>query len=382
MTFNKTLVAAAVLALGATAVQAQTSSVTLFGLVDLGLQYNSVSTPSQASASHFGMASGQSQPSVFGIRGVESIGNGNSVVFNLTSNFNASNGQLADVNNLFNQQATLGVRNDTYGQVDFGRQTNMASKYFVNIDPFNTYYGQAGMGTSFGAANNNRYSNMVMYQSKSYNGFSGGVGYSFNTANTGVYGNSGVVTDGSGGFATTNNQRALTLGAQYVSGPLQVVATYDQVMPANNVGNGDASTPKQWVIGGAYDFQVAKASLAYSQTRSGWIAGTQPVANSGLNPSWSNGAVLYQDGFGANSYLAGVSVPTSERGKVMASYQLATPTGNLTGLGANQSVYSAGYSYDFSKRTTGYAAVSYAQNFAMVDGAKSTSLMTGIRHSF
>ena len=380
--FNKTLVAAAVFALGATAVQAQTSSVTLFGLVDLGLQYNTVSAPNLNSASHLGMASGQSQPSVFGIRGVESIGNGNSVVFNLTSNFNASNGQLADVNMLFNQQATLGVRNSTYGQVDFGRQTNMASKYFVSIDPFNTYYSQAGMGTSFGAANNNRYGNMVMLQSQAFNGFSGGIGYSFNTGNTGVYGNSGVVTDGTGGFATTNNQRALTLGAKYESGPLQLVATYDQVMPANNVGNGDASTPKQWIVGGSYDFNVVKASLAYSQTRSGWIAGTQPVAASGLNTSWSNGAVLYQDGFGANSYLIGLSAPMSERSKVFGSYQLATPTGNLTGVGANQSVYSAGYSYDFSKRTTAYTYVSYANNYAMVDGAKSTALVVGVRHAF
>lgn len=382
MKFTKTIMATALVLGFSAAAQAEQSSVTLFGLIDLGLQYNNVSTPSQSSASRIGVASGQSRPTVFGIRGVEDLGNGNAVVFNLTSNFNASNGQLADTNTLFNQQATLGIRNDTYGQVDFGRQTNMASKYFVTIDPFNTYFGQAGMGTSFGAANNARYSNMIMFQSASYSGFSAGAGYSFNTGNTGVYGNSGVVDNGTDNFATTNNQRALTLGAKYASGPLTVVATYDQVMPSNNVGNGNASTPKQWIVGGSYDFTVVKASLAYSQTRSGWIAGTQPISGSGLNPSWSNGAVLYQDGFGANSYLVGLSAPLSDRSNVFGSYQLATPTGNLTGIGANQSVYSIGYDYSFSKRTTVYVAGSYAMNYAMVDGAKSTSVMTGVRHSF
>lgn len=381
MKFQKTLLAAA-LTLGVASAQAQQSSVTLFGLVDLGLQYASVSAPNLDSRSHLGMASGQSRPSVFGIKGVEALGNGNSVVFNLTSAFNASNGQTGESNQLFNQQATLGVRNESLGQVDFGRQTNMASKYFTSIDPFNTYFGQAGMGSSFGATNNTRYSNMVMLQSVSYNGFSAGVGYSFSAGLPAVYGNSGVVTDGSGAFGTTNNQRAITIGGKYAQGPVQVVATYDQVMPANNVGNGNASTPKQWIIGGAYDFNVVKASLAYGQVRGGWITGTQPVSGSGLNPSWSNGGVLFQDGFGANSYLVGLEAPMSERAKVFGSYQLAQPTGNLTNFGANQSVYSAGYSYDFSKRTTAYTYVSYAQNYLMVDGQKSTAFGVGMRHAF
>lgn len=382
MKFNKTLLATSVLAMSATAAQAQ-SSVTLYGLIDLGLQYSTVSAPNESSKSHLGMASGQSRPTIFGIKGVEDLGNGNSVVFNLASNFNASNGQMANSGDLFSQQATLGVRNSTVGLVELGRQTNMASKYFQAIDPFSTFYGQAGMGSSFGATNNARYSNMVMWQSNNYSGFTAGLGYSFNTGNPGAYVTPAgvVVTDGSNNYSTTNNQRAITLGANYASGPLTVTATYDQVMP-QDIGANAASTPKQWIIGGSYDFQVVKASLAYGQTRGGWIAGTQPMNGSGLNPSWTNGAVVYSEGIAANSYLLGLSAPINAQSKVFVSYQAANPTGNFSGVGAAQSIYSLGYDYSFSKRTTAYAAVSYANNYMMIDGAKSTVVMTGVRHQF
>lgn len=382
MKFIKTFMAAVVALTISSIAQAQ-SSVTLYGLVDLGLQFSNISAPNEASKSHLGMASGQSHPSIFGIKGVESLGNGNSVVFNLTSNFNASNGQLADAGNLFNQQATLGVRNDRLGLVEFGRQTNMASKYFESIDPFVTYYGQAGMGSSFGATNNARYSNMAMYQTANINGFTAGLGYSFNTGNTGAYATpvGVVINDGAYNFNTADNQRAITLGAKYASGPVTLTATYDQIMPQTSVSD-TSGTPKQWIVGGAYDFKVVKAALAYGQTRGGWIAGTQPMNGSGINPSWTNGGVLFKDGFGANSYLVGLSAPVSAASKVFASYQAASPTGDLTGSGASQSIYSVGYDYNFSKRTTAYTYLSYANNYMMVDGAKSTSVGVGMRHQF
>ena len=384
MQLNKlTAALVASMAVSTAAIAAPGDSVTLYGLIDLGMQFNNISSPSEQSRSHLGMASGQSTPTVFGLRGVENIGGGNAVVFTLESGFNGADGQLQNNNQLFNRQATIGLRNANWGQVDLGRQTNMASKYFVSVDPFSTYYGQAGAGQSFGAANQTRYSNMIMYQTKSYSGVSAGIGYSFNTGLSGVYANNGVVTDGSAyNFGTTNNQRAITLGAQYVSGPLQVVATYDQVMPQNNLPGDTASSPKSWIIGGSYDFTVVKASLAYGQTRSGWVTGTQPINGSGVNPSWTNGGVLFADGFGANSYLVGLTAPVNSVSKVFASYQAANPTGNLTDSGAAQSVYSLGYSYDFSKRTSAYAYASYANNYAMVDGVKSTAVGVGIRHAF
>ena len=376
------LFAATTLAFGVASVAQAQSSVTLYGLVDVGVGYSSISAPNESSRSNLGATSGVSRPTVFGIRGIETLGDGNAVVFNLASQFSMGNGTISG-ESFFGQQATLGVRNDRYGQVDLGRQTNIASKLFQTIDPFSTFYGQAGMGASFGTTNNLRYSNMLMYQTSSWNGLSAGVGYSFNTGLSGAYANNGVVTGSTNNYGTMNNPRALTLGVNYVNGPLQIAATYDQVMPATNVGPNTNSTPKAWVLGAAYDFRVVKASLAYGQTRSGAISGTLPSAVSGINSNWAQGGVLYQDGYGANSYLLGLSAPVGGAGKVMASVQLATPTGAADVVAnGTQSVYSLGYEYSFSKRTTAYAYASYANNYLMLDGAKSTAVGVGMRHAF
>lgn len=382
MKLNKTMmgiVAAFGLAAGA---QAQQSSVTLFGLADVGLGFNNISAPNETAKSNLGATSGVSRPTTFGIRGVEALGNGNSVVFNLTSQFSLGNGATT-TDGLFGQQATLGVRNEQYGQVDLGRQTNLASKYFQSVDPFSTFYGQAGMGASFGTTNNLRYSNMVQFQSASWNGLSAGVGYSFNTGLPGAYADNGVVTGATANYGTTDNPRAVTVGVNYVNGPLQVAAAYDQIMPAGNIGNGDNSSPKSWLLGAAYDFKVVKASLAYGQTRGGAISGTLPSAVSGINSDYAAGGVLYQGGYGANSYLIGLSAPVGGASRVMASVQLATPTG-AADIAANgtQSVYSLGYEYSFSKRTTAYAYAAYANNYLMLEGAKSTAVGVGMRHQF
>jgi GBP family porin len=376
------LVAATTLAFGVAAAAQAQSSVTLYGLVDAGIGYTNVTGQNISPNSELGVTSGVSRPTVFGIRGVEQLGNDTAIVFNLASQFSVADGRVSS-ENFFGQQSTLGIRNTKYGQVDLGLQTNMASKIFQTIDPFSTFYGQAGMGASFGTTSNLRYGSMVMYQTPTWNGLSAGVGYSFNTSLPGAYVDNGVATGSTTNYGTMSNPRALTLGVNYANGPLQIAASYDQVMPASNIGPNANSTPKAWLIGGAYDFKVVKASLAYGQTRSGAISGTLPSQLSGVDKNWAQGGVLYQDGFGANSYLVGLSAPIGSDSRVMGSIQWATPTGSAKiDQRATQSVYSVGYEYDFSKRTTAYAYVSYANDYLMSSGVKSTALGVGMRHAF
>jgi predicted porin len=236
---------------------------------------------------------------------------------------------------------------------------------------------------AFGTTNNLRYSNMLMYQTPTWNGLSAGVGYSFNTGLATAYADSGVINSATANYGTMNNPRALTLGVNYANGPLQVAATYDQVMPANNVGNGDNSTPKAWVLGAAYDFKVAKASLAYGQTRGGAISGTLPSAVSGIDSNWAAGGVLSQGGYGANSYLLGLSAPVGGASRVMASVQLATPTGSADiASNGTQSVYSLGYEYSFSKRTTAYAAYGEDKSQTATTDTKADQIAVGLVHTF
>jgi len=369
---KKTLLAAALLAGFAGVAQAETS-VTLYGIIDTGLGYNKISGAGDANGSRFGMINGVQNGSRWGLRGSEDLGDGLRAVFQLESGFDSGNGRSAQGGRLFGRQATVGLASDSWGQLDFGRQTNIASKYFGSIDPFGAGFGQANIGVGLSAANTQRYDNMVMYQTPSFSGFQFGVGYSFNAADT---------TAAQTGFKTADNTRAITTGLRYVNGPLNVAATYDQLNPANQLRN-DA-TPKSWSIAGAYDFEVVKLALGFGQTRDGWFAGQGVNALGSGSPTASGfGTNVAVSGFKANSYLVGLSVPLGAS-NIMASWQRADPNGNplTAGNESTMNVYSIGYTYNLSKRTNLYALGSYATDYAFVDGVKSTVGIVGVRHRF
>jgi predicted porin len=48
----------------------------------------------------------------------------------------------------------------------------------------------------------------------------------------------------------------------------------------------------------------------------------------------------------------------------------------------NMNTYNLAYTYDFTKRTNLYAYVSYANNYATIDGLNSTVVGLGLRHQF
>lgn len=370
---KKTLLAAALLAGFAGVAQAETS-VTLYGIIDTGLGYNKISGASNegANGSRFGMINGVQNGSRWGLRGSEDLGDGLRAVFQLESGFNSGNGNSAQGGRLFGRQATVGLASDSWGQLDFGRQTNIASKYFGSIDPFGAGFGQANIGVALSAANTNRYDNMVLYQTPSFSGFQFGVGYSFNVNDT-----NGAQT----GFKTADNTRAITTGLRYVNGPLNVALTYDQLNASNKLSSAATdATPRQYAIGGSYDFEVVKLALAYARTTDGWFAGQGVDTNIG---SVNFGANAFADGFKANSYLVGLSAPIGGASSLFGSWQRVDPSNDkLTGGDATTNVYSLGYTYDLSKRTNLYAYGSYAKNYAFVDDLKSTAVGVGIRHRF
>lgn len=129
----------------------------------------------------------------------------------------------------------MGLADDSWGQLEFGRQANLASKYFSGpIDPFSGSFNLANMGTTFSATNTLRYDNLVLYQSPDWSGFQFGVGYSFNADDTRA-----PATGQKTGFATGDNNRALTTGLRYANGPLALVATYDRFNPTNAAEGGN-----------------------------------------------------------------------------------------------------------------------------------------------
>lgn len=205
-------------------------------------------------------------------------------------------------------------------------------------------------------------------------GFKAGVGYSFSADDS-------VNDSKQTGFATGNNNRVITAGVQYLNGPLNLAAAYDRFDPSNDRAGGQSNARiQEYIIGGSYDFEVVKLAAAFGQTRDGWFIGQ----NMGTTPDGMQklGSFKLADGFRANSYMIGATVPLG-RHAVFGSWQRATASNDkLTGDDATFNVYSLGYTYDFTKRTNLYAYASYGDNYAFQKDARDTAFAVGVRHRF
>ena len=379
---KKTLLAAA-LALGFAGVAQAETSVTLYGILDGGIGYQKYDSDAGPEAKRTGLINGIQSGNRWGLRGTEDLGNGLQAVFQLESGFGLDTGHSAQGGRLFGRHATLGLRSDAWGQLDLGRQSNIASKYFGAIDPFGLGFNQANMGSAFTAVNTARMDNMIMYQTPSFSGFQFGVGYSFNANGPQEWDEDVIDPDTGFGYNTDDlNRKAVTTGLRYANGPLAVALTYDRMeapVGAVTAGGLDTEDIQSYNLGVAYDFEVVKLHLAAGQTKDGLFQ-TQSIAGVSVLPGYTAAP-----GLKVNSYMVGVSAPLGA-GKVMASWHMADPTDEPDGyVGPDwekQNTYSIGYTYDLSKRTNVYAIGSYAKDANFVDGDKGTLIGLGLRHRF
>jgi GBP family porin len=395
---KKTLLAAALLTGYAGAAMAQ-NSVTLYGVVDLGLAYQNIkpgqAAPTIDSRSQVGMASGQQAGSRWGIRGVEDLGNGLKANFVYEQGINAQNGSIG-VGDGFARQSTLGLASDSWGAIDLGRRTAPSTAAFSGVDPFAAGFGTGALTTTIGT-NFYRLSNMVMYSSPSISGFRAMVGYSFDTGLSTT-----PAAAGSSQFGQANKSRAVSVGLRYANGPLLLAATYDNIQ-ANSRSTGavvrddekfvaasagytpPSSSFKTWALGGTYDLKAVKIHAAYSQGIDGILNNSTTIRSVGTGGDTNAGSnVIFRPGARTQSWMVGLSAPVGT-GNVFASVQQQLPGGNLNETAvqtANELSASIGYTYPFSNRTNLYAYYSYMNNAAMVKDATANTVGLGIRHQF
>jgi general bacterial porin, GBP family len=384
MKFNKLSAAVlATMALGTTA-QAQ-SSVTLYGLIDGGLRYQSVSLANGDGVTNFGGAYGVQSGNRFGIRGTESLGNGNSAIFQLENGFDLGNGTSQQSGRMFGRQAWFGLENKGWGDVRLGRMTNLASDWLVGgVDPFAAGFGQLNMGHAFTSGNTLRLDNTLMYRSPVMSGVQAGLGYSFATGLASNGGTTGY------GFETSNNTRQITAGLKYANGPVYAAASYDKAYAAESSAQNGQSV-NNWSIGASYDLKVVKLAAGYGQTRDGFWAGSgaggtgaQLAVTPGPGPGGNTNALVFAPAVGYNSYIVGATVPVNAVSRVLLSWTMIAPNTNMKDAynAQNQSSFNLGYTYDFTKRTNLYAYAGQSVNYATVDTAKSTVVGLGMRHQF
>lgn len=165
---KKNAVLAASLLTATTATLAQ-SSVTMYGLIDVGLVHES----GAAAGSVNKVSSGLSNGSRLGFKGLEELGDGWAALFLLEAGYQADDGTLGQGGLLFGRQAYAGLRGPL-GTVTVGRQYTAHFDTIVLADPFQsgTVGDAKNLLPSTGDANT-RMTNSIKLATRAWHGLSG-----------------------------------------------------------------------------------------------------------------------------------------------------------------------------------------------------------------
>ena len=429
---KKTLLAAALVA-GFAGVAHAESSVTLYGLVDAGYGYSNIEAKGRGdypngkvSVRKFGVQSGVMNGNRWGLKGKEDLGNGTSAIFVLESGFDLGDGSasqaksvyhkvVVDVdadgkpvygtlktkeNRLFGRQAYVGLAGDSWGTFTIGRQYNAADTFVAPIDPFGTGGGLASATNVFGDSLSTRHDRVIKYVTPNFSGFQFGVGLVHDDTRTKYSGDFGS-------SKLTERNIGVTTGLGFTSGPLYLGASFDYI-DSKTIVDGETqprNKPKAWNVGGTYDFDVVKLHLMYGGQNGGSIGGIGDLAEAPIKaiasfPSSMLNADAYQGrGLRQHSWLAGLSAPVGDAGKLMFSYAGNTVKNNWTknadeNNGENIKVkshnFALGYRHSLSKRTSVYGVATYGwanakereNNFNGKVKTTATSAVVGLQHRF
>lgn len=380
---KKSLAALAIL--GAFAGTAAGADVTVYGVIDTGLQFQNISYNGGdldsfffEDESSFKMSSGVNSGSRFGLKGTEDLGNGLSVSFVLENGFTSDDGALNNGGRLFGRESQVSFHS-AIGTIAMGRMGNLVSG--------NGTYGLAGglspFGTSWGdysAAPNNvmttfdRYDNTVTYMSPDFSGFKLYAQYSFGTDAKNTYG---------GEEGKSSIDRYAAIGATYANGPLSLVAIVDQTnysttrFNAADPNSNDLDDALSVTFGGSYDFTVTKLYAGVQYFKDADISSVDRIENDYF--AATDGDTFQMKGFGIT---LGADIPLAGGTfKIGTAYMDGTiekvnkwdmTDGGLVGeIDLTRWNTSAGYQYNLSKRTSIYGVASYSYN--NVEGSKAYS---------
>jgi predicted porin len=198
--------------------------------------------------------------------------------------------------------------------------------------------GQGEMGaTQF----HRRLSNVVQYWSPKFGGFDFRVAM---TANEEKATNTTTVN---------NNPRLWAVNGTYAAGPWYATIAYEHHKDYRSTAAVRSTKDKGWVIGGGYNFGAAALNVGYERLKYG-----------------NTGAAGAETGFTRPSWFVGVSVPMGPAGSAFrAGYSrmsgnkscgAAAACGSTTGL----RVFTLGYGYALSKRSTAYVQYGKVTNSA------------------
>jgi predicted porin len=367
-------------------------SVTLYGIIDEGINYTS---NVQTSAGHghnlYNLSSGILSGSRWGLKGSEDLGGGMKAIFQLENGFDVNNGKLGQGNLEFGRQAYVGV-STPYGVVTLGRQYDPVVDYIHPLMPSAMFSGSIGAHPADldNLNNANRVNNSVKYRSASYAGFSAEGLYSF-----------GGVPGGMG------QNQIYSLGAGYGRGPLTIGLGYlnarnpnasffgtavGATAATNNFGtspviSGYASAQSEQIVAAGATYTIGAATIGgiYSNTKFKSLSGVV----SALNATGASGTQTFNSGEVSLQY------------QLTPALLVAAAYNYTDGSGANNARYQQGSlaaDYVLSKRTdfyvigvmqhasgtdsTGRAARASLNGLTPSSSDQQTAIRFAIRHKF
>ncbi|RQV70285.1 porin [Burkholderia cenocepacia] len=387
------------------------SSVTLYGVVDIGVTYaNNVQVGRVG-----GALKGASQYAVtdatatglsgsrWGLRGNEDLGGGLKAIFVLENGFFANNGALAQGGAEFGRQAYIGL-GSKFGTVTVGRQYDPLVDFVQQFAASGSWAGYMGSHPDDldNLTNTNRINNSIKFTSAAYRGFSAGALYSFGGV-PGQFSQNQIWSFGgsytAGGFA---------LGAGYLNARDPNVSFYGNtpnkgLASANNLGSaGSAATAQSNPVFAGYasakSLQIAGLGTSYSfgGATLGFVATNTRFENlgsaSGPNPLGYRGKALFTSLDVNGRYrvtpalLVGGSFDYTRRSSVKGDD------------GAKYLQFNIGADYNLSKRTDvylltvyqhaigtdslGQAAIASIAGFSPSSTSNQVGVRLGVRHKF
>ncbi|RFU44057.1 porin [Paraburkholderia sp. DHOC27] len=328
------------------------SSVTLYGIVDEAVRYQTNAGPGGDDS--VSMTSGPETHSRWGVKGSEDLGGGWAAVFHLENGFEAFDGQLHVPDTLFSRQAYVGISNGTWGALTLGRQ------YAPVYDTLGDIFDPLTVG--------NYWQNSWAYN---------GIGPYLEVNNAVKYKGSFEKLDIDALYGFSNQPGAFGIGSTYAIeltytfGPAMLNAGFQQVsVPTSATTSSTGGSVGSAINGAKTNF--LHVSGAYQVTHdirllAGWLHGQDQTGLTDLNMQQSGSPTL--KGSSPNriddTYYAGANwQATTPLLFTFAYYYGQTRNAELLdgglGKGVNQSATILA-EYSFTKRTEVYAITDWAR---------------------
>lgn len=361
---KKSLIAvAALLAAGAASAQ---SSVTIYGIIDVGVAGIKAKDGARVTGLTQG---GNGSASRIGFRGIEDLGGGLKAGFVLEAGVNVDSGSGStnpSTDNVagstvagalqFGRRATVSLIGN-FGEVRLGRDFTPAYLSETGFDPF----GNNGIGAAaWYHVNLNgqvrlRASNQVSYILPSLGGVYGQLSYAIAEQNSAL----GTTPATFQGNPARDDGRTIGGRIGYANGPVDVAIAGNKLTLTSVTGAvpnvvGLSNDRTQANIAGSFDFGVAKLWALYD---------FQKAENQNAAGAAANGLETKAKGF-----VLGVTAPVGP-GLIKAAYSRVKVENTNVALQPETSKFAVGYDYNFSKRTRLYGTLAHISN---KDGAALT----------